>query len=106
MNRITIQGITDPDGDPITVNITSIHQDEPTKISPADPSPDGADVGTNTAQVRAERDGNGDGRVYHIGFTADDGKGKSCSEEVIVSVPHDQAHRAIDSGARYDSAQP
>ena len=61
----------------ITVNITSIHQDEPTKISPADPSPDGADVGTSTCSGKAERDGNGDGRVYHIGFTADDGKGKA-----------------------------
>jgi hypothetical protein len=106
MNRITIQGITDPDGDPITVTITNIHQDEPTKIIPGDPSPDGANVGTNTAQVRAERNGNGDGRVYHIGFTADDGKGKGCSGEVIISVPHDLAHRAIDSEARYDSTQP
>jgi hypothetical protein len=79
-----------------------MHQDEPTKMNPGDPSPDGTSVGTNIAQVRAERDG----RVYHIGFTADDGKGKGCSGEVIISVPHDLAHRAIDSGARYDSIQP
>jgi hypothetical protein len=43
--------------------------------------PDGAGIATNTAQVRAERLGAGDGRVYHIGFTADDGKGKSMSEQ-------------------------
>ncbi len=32
-------------------------------------------------EVRAERLGAGDGRVYHIGFTAHDGKGKSMSEQ-------------------------
>jgi len=39
--------------------------------------------------------------VYHIGFTADDGKGGMCKGGVIVSVPHDQAHTAVDSGAIY-----
>jgi hypothetical protein len=81
----------------------TINQDEPIKINAGDPSPDGGGIGTDTARVRAQRDGNGDGRLYHIAFTADDGKGKSCSGEVTISVPHDQAHTAIDSGDIYDS---
>jgi hypothetical protein len=101
-----VPGITDPDGDPATVKITSIHQDEPTKAKPSDPSPDGAGIGTNTAQIRAERTMPGDGRVYHIDFTADDGKGKTCNGEVIVSIPPDQAHSAIDSAPpSYDSTR-
>lgn len=106
MNNIMIIGITDPDGDPVTVKITGIHQDEPTKTNPGDPSPDGGGIGTDTAQIRAERTMPGDGRVYHIAFTADDGKGKTCNGEVVVSVPPDQAHRAIDSAPpSYDSTR-
>jgi hypothetical protein len=59
--------------------------------------------------VRAERVGSpevpGNGRVYHIGFTANDGMGGTCSGEVMVGVPHDQGAGAfpIDDGALYDS---
>jgi hypothetical protein len=41
-------------------------------------------------QVRAERSGLGDGRVYTISFTAKDPAGASCSGAVTVSVPHDK----------------
>ena len=37
-----------------------------------------------------ERIGLGNGRVYSVGFTADDGKGASCTGAVLVCVPHDQ----------------
>jgi len=105
MVDITIQNIIDPDGDPSTITITSIRQDEPTRgQGTGDQSPDGFGIGTNTAQVRAERAGNGDGRVYHISFTANDGRGGECTGEVLVSVPHDQrGPPAVDSGAGFDS---
>jgi hypothetical protein len=106
MRNITKQGITDPEGDPVTIRITSIFQDEPTKVNPSDISPDGAGIATSTAQVRAERLGAGDGRVYHIDFTAEDGKGGMCDGEVQVSVPHSEGQHAIDSGALFDSTQP
>jgi hypothetical protein len=104
MRNVMIQGVTDPDNDPIAIMITSIYQDEPTHgLGSGDQSPDGTGVGTDKANVRAEGTGTGDGRVYHIRFTADDGKNGMCNGEVIVSVPHDQAHTAIDSGPIYDS---
>ncbi len=106
MRNITVQGITDPEGDPVTIRISSIFQDEPTKVNPSDMSPDGAGIATSTAQVRAERLGAGDGRVYHIDFTAEDGKGGMCDGEVQVSIPHSQGQPAIDSGAVFDSTQP
>ena len=46
----------------------------------------------------------GNDRVYHIGFTADDGHSGSCSSEVLVGVPHDQRGTPpVDEGALYDS---
>ncbi len=102
---VTILGVSDPEGDPVTIRITSITQDEPV-VEPGDHhvAPDGFGIGTDTAQVRAERAGTGNGRVYHIGFTADDGHGGTCTGSVSVSVPHDQSGPpAIDDGANYDS---
>lgn len=112
---IVILGVTDPDGDPIAITIDSIFQDERVRQSgggAGNSAPDGEGVGTATANVRAERNGNpktpGNGRVYHIGFTADDGNGGTCIGSVLVCVPHDQRPGAscVDGGALYDSTTP
>jgi hypothetical protein len=112
MEPVSILGVTDPDSDPVTVTITSIYQDEPVDdIADGHTGPDGDGVGTSTAQVRAERSGSprnpGNGRVYHISFTATDGD-LSCSGTVTVGVPHDQGGQAIpvDDGPLYDSTVP
>jgi hypothetical protein len=107
---ISMLGVTDPDGDPLTITVDSIFQDEPVDTyGDGRFTPDGTGVGTSTASVRAERVGTpkvpGNGRVYHIGFTADDGRGGFCTGEVLVAVPHDQSHPAVDDGAQYDSTQ-
>lgn len=107
-NEITIAGPADPDGDEIAVTITSIFQDEPTDAKgngDGNTCPDGAGVGTGSASVRAERAGGADGRVYHIGFTASDPLGNSCTGSVAVCVPHDQGNgnNCIDQGALFDS---
>ncbi len=109
-NAISVVGVTDPDGDAVMITIDSIFQDEPTDtFGDGNFTPDGQGVGTATAEVRAERSGTkkvpGDGRVYHIGFTADDGQGAECSENVTVCVPHDQGNGSVcvDGGALFDS---
>ncbi len=106
--EISISGATDPDGDPVTITVTGITQDEPTNgLGDGDQSPDGAGVGTSTAEVRAERSGLEDGRVYVISYTADDGFGGSCSGTVEVGVPHDKKDTAIDSSPPdFDSTIP
>jgi uncharacterized repeat protein (TIGR01451 family) len=93
LRRIAIGGATDPDDDPVTITITDVSQDEPVGSSPD------ANFGatSDSLLLRAERDGDGDGRVYRIDFTADDNRGGSCSEAVTVGVPHDFAHGAINS---------
>jgi CSLREA domain-containing protein len=102
--RVAIGGVTDADGDPVALAITRIRQDEP--VGKGNSAPDGKGVGTATAELRAEKLGNGDGRVYHVYFTAGDGHGGACTGEVRVSVPHDQARPAVDGGPLYDSTVP
>jgi len=105
---IEIMGVTDPDGDPVTITITGITQDEEVDAQgkgDGNTSPDGTGVGTDTASVRSERQGTGNGRVYEISFTATDPAGAECSGAVQVCVPHDQRpeHECIDDGQIYDS---
>ena len=109
---IHILGVTDPDGDPVTIEVTSITSDEETATEygagGVEHRPDAAGVGSSTASVRAERSGLEDGRVYEISFTADDGNGGTCSASVQVAVPHDVRGGsciAIDSGQTVDATQ-
>jgi hypothetical protein len=60
------------------------------------------------AQVRSERSGLGNGRVYEISFTASDGVGGECQGSVFVCVPHDQSGKdceCIDDGQIYDATE-
>jgi hypothetical protein len=102
--RVSIGGVADADGDPLTLAVTSIWQDEP--VGKGNSAPDGKGVGTATAELRTEKLGSGDGRVYHVFFTASDGHGGACTGEVRVSVPHDQARPAVDGGPLHDSTVP
>jgi predicted extracellular nuclease len=104
---VEILGVTDPDGDAFTVTIDTIFQDELVDDGGDGRTwPDGQGVGTSIAEVRAERAADGNGRVYHITFTADDGHGGTCSDEVLVGVPHDSGKKTeppVDDGPLYDS---
>jgi len=102
LQAISIRGVTDPDGDRVTLTVTSIRQDEPLSKKG---QPDATGVGTARPMLRADRVGSGDGRVYHLRFAADDGHGGRCEGEVTVCVPHDQRGRGCgDGGALVDSA--
>lgn len=101
---ISITGVTDPDGDQVSISTTNIRQDEPVNgLGDGDMSPDGM---LQPLQVCSERSGLGNGRVYHIGFTASDNKGGECIGKVTVCVPHDQGEQCIDDGLLYDSTKP
>jgi len=109
LRNVTLSGLTDPDGDPTTLAITGVTQDEPINgLGDGDKAPDAA-AGATSSQVmlRAERSGLGDGRVYEISFTGTDSFGATCSGTVAVSVPHSQnGSPAVDSGQLYDSFGP
>lgn len=108
--EITLAGATDPDGDPVTITITGVTQDEALNgLGDGDTSPD-AQVGSasNKVLLRAERSGTGDGRVYRIAYTASDPAGATCSGVVTVGVPHDQGPKGgpVDSGLIVNSFGP
>lgn len=104
---IALQGITDPDGDPVAVTVTGVVQDEPVNTDgDGNTCPDALGVGSAVASVRSERQGSGDGRVYHLSFAASDGRGGTCTGEVVVCVPKSQGGKnatCVDQGALYDS---
>jgi len=106
---VSVVGVTDPDGDPVTITITGISQDEPlNRGGSGNTCPEATGVGTATASLRAEREGGGDGRVYHLSFAADDGRGGRCTGTVTVCVPHDQGagRVCVDQGPLVDSTGP
>jgi hypothetical protein len=101
---IEISGIVDPDGDPVTLTVTTVFQDEPIEgHGDGSTCADAIGTGTGLASLRAERSGQGDGRVYHVRFVADDGRGGQCNAEVTVCVPHDQNAACVDQGPLFDS---
>lgn len=101
MVPVAVNGVTDPDGDPVTLAVTRITQDEPLSGK----GPDASGLGTSSPAVRAVRQGGGDGRVYHLTFTATDPQGASCTGTATVCVPHDRRPGAAcgDGGALFDS---
>jgi len=105
---VEIMGVTDPDNDPVTITVTGVMQNEPlNQEGDGNTCPD-AVIANGNAQVRAERSGTGNGRVYVIAFTASDGRGGYCNGSVLVCVPHDQSHAAacVDDGQNFNSLGP
>jgi hypothetical protein len=125
----TIEGVTDPQDQPLTMHIDGITQDEPTEsIGDGNFCADAliTDEGAAYA-LRAERQGvatikakkgkkkakaafvvasgNANGRIYAVSFTATDPDGYQCSGVVDVCVPHDQGvgPNCIDDGQNYDA---
>jgi len=152
---VQITGVSDPDGDAVTIRVTGVTQDEPLigEASSRDDDVNGdRDANTVVASAskegliplakghrdrehhderkcpdavispdggvaaRAERSGEGNGRVYVISFTATDVHGSTSDGNVTVCVPlhegsRDSEHRAvmdgcIDDGQNYNSLSP
>lgn len=106
---INIKGITDLDDDLLTIAITSVMQDEPVNdFSDGHTVPDAIVQNPGSVNLRSERAGSkklpGNGRVYHVEFTVDDGY-DACWGEVTICVPHDQGQKTtcIDEGPLFNS---
>jgi len=105
---VAIGNVSDPDDDTFRLLITGVTQDEPTNgLGDGDTSPDAVIQGDKVL-LRAERSGTGNGRVYSIMFSADDGLGGVCTGSATVQVPKSMkaGGGAIDDGQSYDSGQP
>jgi hypothetical protein len=107
--EVRIEGVVDAAGHPVSPVIFGISSDEATASERGAGgrrhAPDAYGVGSDTAHLRAERSGGGDGRVYTVHFYADDGA-ERCKGSVEVRVPHDKRSKdcpAVDSGQAYDA---
>jgi hypothetical protein len=100
-----VSDICDPEPD-VSIEVTS---DEPTATAPgaggSKHAPDAEFTDDGRVLLRAERSGEGDGRVYEITVTATDESGNSASSSVSVKVNHDKKKDAIDSGQNYYATQ-
>ena len=106
---VSILGVRDPDADQLAITVTRITQDEPldAPFGDGDTCPDATGVGTSMPRLRAERIRWHDGRVYHLSFTADDGKGGRCNGRVEVCVPSIWFWNfCFDEGPRVNSTGP
>jgi hypothetical protein len=99
---VSVRGVTDLEGDAVSIAFTSIFQDEWRTYSGM---ADASGLGTSTARLRASRLNGGDGRVYRLSFTATDPRGAACTGAVRVCVPPAQGGTCGDGGARVDSTQ-
>jgi cysteine-rich repeat protein len=111
LKNVVIQGITDPDMDPLTLTVTGITQDEPVSSKGSgNTAPADAVINLDgSVSIRAERTGTSpkNGRVYQIDVTATDPSGLSCTSQVKVCVPHDQrdGNECVDDGQNYSSTE-
>lgn len=96
LNTVSIKGVTDPDGDTVTLKVTSILQNEGTKANDTSITgtwacPD-ASISSTAGQVQLAGEclnsklATVAGRTYLIKFTATDSKGASCTGLVTVCV--------------------
>jgi len=97
--------VTDNVDAQLPVKITKVSSDEPEdEIGKGDGntkddmviSKDGASL-----NLRAEREGTRNGRVYTVYFEATDAAGNVGMGQCIVGVPHDKKDKAIDDGSVY-----
>ncbi|MCF7805124.1 MAG: HYR domain-containing protein [Candidatus Marinimicrobia bacterium] len=97
------------------VVITSVSSDEPEDVQgrkngKGKSSRGGGDGATkndivingSSVDLRAERQGGGNGRVYTVSLSVADGNGNSSSATCQVVVPHSKKSGAVDDGAVYE----
>jgi hypothetical protein len=86
----------------LAVTFLSASSDEPVNAkSDGNTEPD-IILECDRVQLRSERQGRSNGRVYKLGWKATDDSGHETDGECVVVVPHDQSGReAVDDGAAY-----
>lgn len=115
MNLIQINGVTDPENQPLKIETQCIMQDEPVEFWRWYRGRyDGDGLLTDTPSVRARRRPGfflwseldwvkSEGRVYDVIFKATDSEGAMCSGKVNVNVPLHEKRAVLDNIQRYPS---
>ncbi len=92
LQEVSVAGVTDLDGDSVTLRIDKVLQDEVLAgAGTGSASPDAVNAADRrSVRLRRERAGSGDGRIYSVTFTATGAAGKQCRGTVEVCVPHER----------------
>ncbi len=96
MRTVTVEVASADACDPATADcrITDVASDEPVDgHGDGDTAPDWEITGALTVDLRAERSGTGDGRIYTLEIACEDAAGNASTEQVAVAVPHDRRNR-------------
>ena len=106
MNEITVEiTATDVCDDTPTCMIDSVSSNEPINgKGSGNTSPDWEITGDFTVDLRAERSGKGDGRVYTITVACIDDSGNISEDSVNVTVPHSKVSKRTQTQSRHRSA--
>ncbi|MFC2144229.1 PQQ-binding-like beta-propeller repeat protein [Acidobacteriota bacterium] len=98
---VSVSAADSCDTDPPICRITGVVSNEPeTGCGSGNRQPDSVITGNLTADLRAERCGEGDDRVYTIQVTCTDGAGNGSLATTEVVVPHDQGGMTRRGGSR------
>lgn len=101
---VTIEDACDGDVD---VAFTYVASDEPLNTTgDGNTADDVVGFGCERVELRAERKGNGDARVYTLGWRAEDDAGLVLEGECQVVVPHDQSGGAPVTSAEVYRLEP
>ena len=86
----------------LDVTFLSASSDEPVNDKGDGNSEPDIVLDCDRVQLRSERQGGGNGRIYTLGWEAVDDAGNKTDGECVVVVPHDQSGSvAVDDGAAY-----
>jgi hypothetical protein len=88
-----VRDACDPD---LTVIFDSASSDEPVNDNGDGNTEPDIILECDRVQLRAERQGGGNGRTYRLGWNAIDASGNPATGECVVRVPHDQSGEEVD----------
>ena len=98
LDCVDVEDACDPEVEVVFLSATSDEAADDTGDGKTDP--DIAALGCDGVDLRAERQGGGDGRVYTLIWRATDASGNAVEGTCQVVVPHDHGKgEAVDSGA-------
>jgi spore coat protein A len=104
MAPVNITGVSDFAGDPVSIHVTRVTQDEPMPREGVDRPCSDAEVIQGQLYLRRERLDGGNGRVYRVFFTAVTRGGGVAEGSVVVGVPREAGVRLVgDDGQAYNS---
>lgn len=101
---ISVSDICDAEVGIEDVIITSVTSDEPEEVKGNGDGKTFDDIvitGDQTVELRSERQGKGNGRVYTIFFEVADLSGNVATGSIIIEVPHNVGSVTIDDGPSY-----